>query len=379
VTLLVAPLAALAACGSRNIDGAYGIGGGGPFGVDSSANGRGGAAGSIGTTPVVDRDGGVCFAIPYAAETTPVDLFFMVDKSQSMGCPIGAAGMTCTTAPNPPPAVNRWTSMREALATFAMSPASAGLGMGMAFFPIMNGNLVECGAFAYAAPVVPIATLPGAASALAAAINAEQPIGNTPTVPALNGAFDYARSYMSSHPGRRVSVVFATDGQPTECVQQDNSISGAMRAAAAAAAGPLSMKTFVLGVGPNLTSLNMIAEAGGTVHAHLVESGGSRELLDALGTIRSTAISCDYTPPATASSPDTVNVKTRVGPSASEIIVPRVEGRSSCSTSGGWYYDDNTAPTRLALCPATCDPLATTAGSAVTLLVGCASVGRLPP
>ena len=271
--------------------------------------------------------------------------------------------------------------MREALSTFAMSPASAGVGMGMAFFPIMNGTLVECGVFAYAAPVVPIATLPGAASTLATAINAEQPIGNTPTVPALNGAFDYARRYMSSHAGRRVSVIFATDGQPTECVQQDNSISGAIRVAAAAAAGPSPIKTFVLGVGPNLTSLNLIADAGGTAHAYLVESGGSRELLDALGLIRSTAISCDYTPPATGSSLDAnaVNVKTRVGPSASEVIVPRVEGRLSCGTSGGWYYDDNSAPTRLALCPATCDPLVTMAGSVVTLLVGCTSVGRPPP
>ena len=56
-----------------------------------------------------------------------------------------------------------------------------------------------------------------------------------------------------------------------------------------------------------------------------------------------------------------------------------VEGRLSCGTTGGWYYDDNTAPTRLALCPATCDPLVTAAGSVVTLLVGCASVGRPPP
>jgi hypothetical protein len=33
----------------------------------------------------------------------------------------------------------------------------------------------------------------------------------------------------------------------------------------------------------------------------------------------------------------------------------KVDGVAACDATGGWYYDDEAHPTRLLLCPASCD------------------------
>jgi hypothetical protein len=378
VSLLAIPVTAFVfvACGSRNIDGAYGFEGSG-----GSSPIVGGGASSPDGSVSSSMDGGViidgCRAEPHVGEQTPLDLFFMVDKSASMYCPLGAAGMNCVSAPIPPPLVTRWSSMKEALTTFAMAPASAGLGAGIGFFPQLAGNTLLCAPFNYATPAAEIEALPGSARALATSLDAQTPSGNTPTVPALGGAFDYATRYAAAHPGRTVAVIFATDGEPTSCAIENNTIAGAVSIAQSASRGVPPIKTYVLGVGPNLANLNQIAAAGGTGQAHLVESGGSQDLLTALGAIRTSAFSCDYAVPVTVGKPldfNEVNVQMRLGSNGMARLIARTGTRSSCGANGGWYYDDNAAPTRILLCPASCEPLTATVGSAVTVLVGCKSV-----
>lgn len=282
----------------------------------------------------------------------------------------------------PPPAVTRWTSIKEALVTFATAPASAGIGVGMGFFPQMNGNTLRCNPQDYATPAAPIAGLPGSAGAIQMVLDAQSPEGNTPTVPALAGAIQYATSYAQTHPGRTVGIVFASDGEPTQCQQNDNTIAGAVRVAQAAAMASPPVKTYVLGVGPSLMNLNQIAAAGGTGAAHLVESGGSAELLNALNEIRKSALTCDYSIPVIPGKPldfNLVNIKTRVGPPPSmEQQIGRVMNAGQCGSQGGWYFDNNDRPTRITLCPTTCDPLLKTTGSSLTVLIGCRSV-IIPP
>ena len=207
------------------------------------------------------------------------------------------------------------------------------------------------------------------------ALNAQMPNGNTPTVPALSGAIQYAQGYAQSHPGRTVAVVFATDGEPTQCTANDNTIQGAVRVATAAAAGNPSIKTFVLGVGPSLQNLNQIAAAGGTTAAHLVESGGSAELLNALNEIRKSALTCDYQipkVPGKALDLDYVQINVRVGSTGTEQKIIRVDSAMACGAMGGWYFDPpRPGSTMIRLCPTTCDPLLKTMGSSLTVLIGC--------
>jgi hypothetical protein len=46
-----------------------------------------------------------------------------------------------------------------------------------------------------------------------------------------------------------------------------------------------------------------------------------------------------------------------------------------CGATGGWYYDNPAAPTKVTLCPQTCGPLQMTANSKVQVLYGCPRVG----
>ena len=339
----------------------------------------GGTGGNGGSVVIVDD--AACVAEPRAGEQVPLDLFFMVDKSGSMGCPVPTQGM-CESGPMPPPPVTRWSSIKDALGQFLNAPQSAGLGVGMGFFPQLNGNNVRCTPQDYATPAAPIAALPGSAAMIQTAINAQMPNGNTPTTPALSGAVQYVTSYAQTHPGRTVAIVFASDGLPTSCMNNNNSIEGAGMVAEAAFTGTPPIRTYVLGVGPSLQNLNLIASKGGTGAAHLVESGGSGELLTALNEIRKNALTCDYTIPIVPGKPldfKLVNIRVRVGaPPASEQLIERVNDRSQCGTTGGWYFDNNDAPTRITLCTTTCDPLLKTTGSSLTVLIGCKQVIKPP-
>jgi hypothetical protein len=362
-----------------------------PAGIDITGGATGGPGGTgtgitpgaDGGPPVIVQGDAACVAEPREGEQLPLDLFFQVDKSGSMGCPIGPAGANCDSPPanQPPTTVTRWRAIVDALNAFASAPTSQGLGMGMTFFPQTSGNnnTVQCMPANYSTPAVPIANLPGNAGAITMALAAQMTNAGTPTTPALTGALNYARTYASANPGRSVAVVFATDGEPTGCT--NNTIATASMAASQAAAANPSIKTFVLGVGPNLMNLNQIAAAGGTNAAYLVDSGGTDALINALNAIRRNALTCDYTIPATPGKAldfTQVNVETRVGPNGMSTLVRQVANAAACGSSGGWYYDDPVAPKRITLCPSTCNPLLMTMGSRLNVLIGCRTV-VVPP
>ena len=357
--------------GNTTIVIAGGVGGSGGAGGGGTTGGTGGSGGQI------DPDA-ACVAEPRAGEQVPLDLFFMVDKSGSMGCAVGS-NANCNGASNPPAPATRWTSIKEALGTFVSSAMSNGLGAGMGFFPQYsnpNGTgTLRCNPQDYSTPAAPIGILPGSAAMIQAALDAQTINGNTPTVPALSGAIQYATAYAQMNRGRTVAVVFASDGLPTSCEQNNNNIAGAEAVARAAAMATPPIRTYVLGVGPSLQNLNNIAVAGGTQRAHLVESGGAAELIAALNEIRKSALTCDYQIPVIPGKPldlGLVAIKVKVGATGMEQLVARVDDLSRCgATQGGWYFDNPGAPTKITLCPQTCNPLLMTMGSSLTVLIGC--------
>ncbi len=52
-----------------------------------------------------------------------------------------------------------------------------------------------------------------------------------------------------------------------------------------------------------------------------------------------------------------------------------VMGAGMCAAAGGWYYDNPGMPTKITLCPQTCEPLRMAAGSTVQVLYGCPTMG----
>jgi hypothetical protein len=309
--------------------------------------------------------------------SVPVDLYFVYDKSSSM--------LLADMLGSP----NRWDSMAAAIAAFVDASASdggsAGLGIGMTFFPI-GTPLASCNVADYALPVVDVAPLPGNAAAIKNAV-ATQMLGlTTPTVPALQGGVQYGTTYQMAHPDRRLVLVLATDGEPNDC----NSNAPAVAAVAATAAAQMPpLNTYVLGIGPATGNLDSIAMAGGTNAAYMVTSAGTSQLLQALNSIRTktqtttgTKISCSQKIPPSNSfkALDFANtvVKTTSGDGGISTSPPRVADRAACGTMEGWYFDDPKQPTTIEFCPATCATVST-GKSRLSISIPCLPVPPPPP
>jgi hypothetical protein len=387
-TALTVLTIAFGACGGGSSADGNGAGAGTGFG--GSIYGSGGGAGSVigtggGSTGTGANGNGTldpdsaCLADARQGEQVPIDLYFMVDITGSMKCPIGPAGNTCEVDPGPPYAMTtRWTEESKALKAFLSAGGNDGLGVGIDFFPVRTGDI--CDAANYTTPAVEIAPLPGAAGPIGTAIDQQMPGGNTPTVASLTGAVQHANAWAAAHTDRRVAIVYMTDGYPKSCAP-GNTIPAAAQVAQGAAA--MGIVTYVLGVGPNLMDLNQIATAGGTMQAYLVDTGQdvATQFATALNSIRSRALTCNYRIPASTSGPldyEYVNVNATIGSGGTPSGVRRVAGSMACDGGGGWYYDNNAAPTIITLCPATCDPLLNTPGSSLQVLIGCNSNGGIP-
>jgi hypothetical protein len=239
-------------------------------------------------------------------------------------------------------------------------------------------NGVECQTAPYADPAVAIATLPGAADALVASIDAQVPNGQTPTGPALSGAIEQASAWARANPDHKVVAVLATDGLPTQCTPLE--IPQIRAIAAAGSSATPSISTFVIGVfGPEdvdaPANLNSIAAGGGTERAFIVDTSQnvSEQFLLALNQIRGKQLSCDFLIPAPADGRTLdygfVNVDFTQGTSKTRLY--KVADAAACGAGGGWYFDDPAMPTRIIVCPESCVLIENATQSSVEIQLGC--------
>jgi hypothetical protein len=346
----------------------------------TTGSGAGGSSGGSNLSPDA-----ACVSSAQEGENIPVNLHFLVDRSGSMTCPLGAAGQNCNNQANMRMPPDRWSAITDALNSFVIAPTSSGLGVGLQFFPTGNGgngnNAAECNRATYQIPAVAFSLLPGAANGFGIALAQTMPNGDTPTTPALQGAIDFARSQVMANPSRDVAVVLTSDGIPNGC---NSTVQNAAAAAAAGLAGTPSIKTYVIGVGPQLNNLNMIANAGGTTQALLIDTNNTpanvaAQFTMALGKIAA-PVTCNYTIPTNGGKAlnfNQVNVQTHVGGAAAQVI-DKVANLAACGTGEGWFYDNDLSPTKITLCPSTCGPLMTTMGSGLQILIGCGTqMGRV--
>jgi hypothetical protein len=336
-----------------------------------------------------------CVTESTKAAQLPLDIYVMVDQSLSMEERIASGG-------------SKWTAITGALTAFINQPSLAGVGVGIQYFGLPVGGktcsttcqsnancagekcvpipalgfsvcescLDSCVASDYATPEVEIATLPGAASALAASIAAHKPSTLTPTSAALEGAVGHAKAWAAAHPGHVTIAVFATDGDPSEC---DLNLSNINAIASNGASGTPPILTYVIGVGSSFTALDGIAKAGGTTSAFTIGTTGNvnQKFLDALNKIRGAAIGCQYSIPTPKNGEildlNTVNLQyTRAGKTS---IIPRVPSKDKCPSTGeAWYYDDNGAPTQILLCDNACKNVGSDTEGDLVVFVGCSTV-----
>jgi hypothetical protein len=470
ITLLLA--AALTACGPPKIapakgngGGAGGAGGGGPgggagFGFDLDALG---ARDGVISTPVPGGRGGdlpSCASDTQTAQLVPVDLLLLVDTSGSMNESTGVQ--------------SKWQLARATLGTFWKDPRSAGLGMGLQFFPVAgddracmaDGDCTGTGASTvgtcgvrtvcagatlalpakacdpaasicaagttcaavgrcalsggdclkpgspcptgaagdmclargkicnnigggsctqtdYAALAVPIGALPADEPALTRAVTIKEPIGFTPTTPAVSGALDHLRQHLAANPTHKGALVILTDGLPLGCTQ--NTFLTVSSVIMAAHAGTPSILTYAIGVFGatqlgGATTLDQWAAAGGTGTATVVTPTAdfAEKLLTALNAIRGAALPCEFTiPPPQSGMIDYGKVNVRYTGGAGVADVLYVGQAAHCdAASGGWYYDVDPmmgTPSRVLICPASCERFKGDAAARVDLVFGCAT------
>lgn len=332
-----------AACGPQAVD-HFGNG-------TDGGNGGGGGGGGGGS-------GSNCASTSVTAQVSPLDIFIMLDQSTSMDDN------------------NKWHNVTAALDTFVTQPNLTGFSAGIGYFgDDPSGFSDSCTNSAYSTPSVEIAALPGAGTAIKNSIAQHSPSTGTPTIAALGGAIDHAKSWATAHPMDITAVVFATDGEPSEC---DTSLTHIDKVASDAYAGTPKIATFVIGVGSSLSNLNGIAAAGGTTSAYLVDTGANatQQFLDAMNAIRNSA-ACTYQIPVPTDGSQvdytTVNVVV-TPPNGAANTIPQVTDKTACPATGdGWYYDNPATPTTINLCATSCGSVQTT-GTNVNITLGCDTV-----
>jgi hypothetical protein len=241
----------------------------------------------------------------------------------------------------------------------------------------------SCTQMDYQTLAVPIGALPAAEPALTRAITIKEPIGFTPTVPAVAGALGHLRQHLVANPSHRGALVILTDGLPLGCTANDAFVvTGSIMAARA---GTPAILTYAIGVfaasqfnGPN--TLDQWAAAGGTGTATVVTPTAdfADKLLTALNAIRGAALPCEFAiPPSQSGSIDFGKVNVSYSGSGGPADVLYVERADRCDPAqGGWYYDVDPnvgTPGRVLICPATCQRFKGDAAARVDLVFGCAT------
>lgn len=137
-----------------------------------------------------------------------------------------------------------------------------------------------------------------------------------------------------------------------------------------------------------------LSAAEGKVHKELVAQTGGvlGDLCDqdflpvfqdmATGVVVSSKVSCEIPIPAVPDGgvidPKKVNVQYSPGGNNPETVLNVPGGAADCGPNGGWYYDDNQAPTKIVLCPATCTKVQADPAAKLEVLFGCETIEQPP-
>jgi hypothetical protein len=341
-----------------------------PIGGSTAGNSNGGSAASSNGGGAGDA----CIADTRTGNKATVALYFMVDISGSMNCPVPEADPPCEVDPGNDPMPSRWTEASQAYKDFFNGVSAAdNLWAGISFF---SGNSCDPGNYG---PEVEIGALPDNAADLGAAVDDQDPNGNTPTVPSLTAAIDHARDWMGSHNDHQGVVVYATDGYPRGCAE-NNTIDDAVNVAADGLSGAPRVLTYVLAIGPNLGDLGRVATAGGTsvIQINTGQDVGA-QLIAALNQIRDdVVVDCTYAipPPPAGRSLDynQVNVSITTG-SGDDVSVGKDD--PSDSTCNGWEYSADM--TQIVLCGEACDTVMNDPGASLNVIFDCRGTIIEPP
>ena len=340
--------------GSTSTGSAQAGGAGGQGGTSSGQGGMGGGLDLTGGNSSGQGGDENCVETNVEAEQVQLDVIVLQDRSGSMSG-------------------TKWDGTVAALQTFVNDPASAGINIGIVYFPA-DDSFDDCVVDDYK-NVLAYGQLPGNAAAFTQSLDTTSPNGGTPLYGGLFGAL-YAATFMQdAEPDHKVIVVLASDGDPTSCtVTSIPEIAGL----AQKAYNYNGVQTFVIAIsGSTLTNLNQIAMAGGTTQAYDVTANISA-FSQKMAEIRAAALGCELPIPEPPDNeeldPNLVNVNYTPGGMGTAQKLTKKDGKADCGSAGGWYYDDPDNPTKIIFCPATCQTIQADASAEVQVGFGCKTI-----
>lgn len=381
-------------CGSSKSDGLV-ASGGSPSSTSGGAASSSGASSAQAGSLMLPTDLGVpssggsapldpgmtCATGTASAKLANVRMLVMFDRSNSMNQKADEQ----TNA-------SRWDLASSALTSFFADPAAGGLQVALRFFPhdlpMAGCNENDCSVAACAEPIVPLGTLtadpmdPHELALIAASVASVPPERSegTPIMAALGGALSWAAAQRVAAPEENAVVVLVTDGQPNGCGTDIANIA-TLASDALAASG---VRTYAIGLtGSRESDMDAIAAAGGTTEGIFITDGATakQNLLDALAAIRGSVLDCDFDMPKASDGkqvdPSKINVNyTPAG--GTRMTLGRVPNADGCGTAPGWYYDNDVNPSRILLCPASCNSASVEVDATLEVLLGCVTETREP-
>lgn len=306
-----------------------------------------------------------CAGEVYEGEAVPLDLYMMFDQSGSMSTVVDKASGT-----------TRMDIVRTAVRAFLRDDDSVGMGAGIGYFGHQPLGETTCDVDEYSTPDVEIGALPRQEQELLDSLDARAPTGETPTGSAIRGACEYVAAYSKDNAVRNPSILLVTDGEPKAPLSEEVCAPTLDDAVAAAEEcyEQSGVRVYVLGVGPSLTNLRVIAEAGGTEDAFLADLDNAEQVLEAFRAVRYAAqLPCEL-----SLGDQLTDAKVNLDDSTVAYLdfecayhaVPGVADARACGDEAGWYFDDPDAPTTIHLCEVTCDDVKST-GRQLFYSLGC--------
>jgi hypothetical protein len=133
--------------------------------------------------------------------------------------------------------------------------------------------------------------------------------------------------------------------------------------------------------GPTYTTL--VQKTGG-VRAKLCDGAPAwQPFFDAVAqaVIASAKLSCELAiPPPKTGTLDPAKVNVAIQSNGNQVYLPGVADAAACGTGAGWYYDNPANPTKVTLCPSSCETAQASVGPGkpghIQVLFGCTTVAQ---
>lgn len=283
---------------------------------------------------------GSCLATSQQAELLPGALFIMLDQSVSMNKTLADGN-------------SRWKDVTDGINEFLSSQASPDLLVGLQYFGLDGDGPGLCDMATYDSADVAIQPVAAAAPLVAMSLASHGPTESAATIAAVQGGLQYANAWLAVNPTRDARFVLISDDLPNACLPMDPVLLGVELADR----GTNTAHPYLIATGSSseVASTLYMSNPG---HTFVIDESGDTkaQIVKALSNIDAPPV-CEVELPKlpNGATPDpgslgVVNVETGV-PTA----VMRVSDLSACAASGGYYFDDPATPSRVILCPSTCE------------------------